>query len=183
MNQRTQFASYEIEAILNDIYGCIEAKLYYPAILIALTVPEFCSGLAMPMTQFVKQKHYVEFIDTYTEPKDIGATGIDIFRLRGGLVHRGNLAGHAFADWTHVIFTTPETGPKIHGISLKWGEKKAAMLDVNLFCDAMIKAARVWYSENSENPLVMENMAQLMRSRPSGVSQFIKGNVVASGHE
>lgn len=92
-----------LSSILADIQRAIDAKLYYPALLVALTVPEICSALTLDNSVFVKEKHYVAFVDRYTTPKSLGCDGLTCFRLRGGVVHRANLAGHALFDATNVI--------------------------------------------------------------------------------
>lgn len=62
----------QLETIANDINRAIDARLYYPALLSALTIPEICSALAMDRMQFVKERHYVAFIDTYSSPPELG---------------------------------------------------------------------------------------------------------------
>jgi hypothetical protein len=66
--------------------------------------------------------------------------------------------------------------------SIKAGEKWAAMIDLELFCSEMVRAARRWYDDHREHPLVGENLKNLISFRPNGVFPFVKGNpVVASG--
>jgi hypothetical protein len=38
-------------------------------VLTALTVPDICSALELPNSVFVKEKHYVAFVDKYTTPR------------------------------------------------------------------------------------------------------------------
>ena len=172
---------FPLETIANDINRAIEAKLYYPALLVTLTIPEICSALALDRTQFVKEKHYVSFVDSYTTEAELGIGGVDCYRLRGGVVHRADFRGHPHFDWTHVIFTTPES-PTFHALTSVVGEKSAAMLDIELFCQAMISGARRWYEDNKSNSKIEENMANLISLRPNGLSPFIVGTpVVASG--
>lgn len=172
----------QLETIANDINRAIDARLYYPALLSALTLPEICSALAMDRMQFVKERHYVAFIDTYSSPSELGLGGLDCFRLRGGVVHRADFRGHPYFDATHVLFTTPESGSSMHGFTIGNGEKSAAMFDLKTFCDAMITAARRWFQDNQNDPKVTENLKNLISFRPNGVSPFVVGlPVVASG--
>lgn len=127
--------------VLKDIDRSIEAKLYYPALLVALTIPVICVALTLDKKVFVKEKHYVDFIDKYTVsggPNGLGINGIDCYRLRGGVVHRANFAGHPKVDWTNVIFTIPETGSQMHAFSITVQNKTAVMLSLPIFCNTMI---------------------------------------------
>jgi hypothetical protein len=171
--------------VLSDIERAIQAKLYYPALLVALTIPEICVALTLDKKVFVREQHYVAFIDKYTTPggpNGLGMSGIDCYRLRGGVVHRANFAGHPKVDWTNVVFTVPETGPQIHALSIKVQEKTAAMFSLGLFCRAMIGAAHAWYEDHKDDAKVAEAMNDMIRWCPNGLAPFVGGApVVASG--
>lgn len=171
-----------LASILIDIEKSIAARLYYPALLIALTLPEVCSALALDRSIFVKEKHYVDFVDKYATPEGLGCTGVDCYRMRGGLVHRGSLARHPKFDATHVIFTLPEAANPMHGFSIQNPEAAAACFDLVSFCNAMIRGASTWYREHKDNPIVQKNMPHVIRYCPEGKSPFLFGiPVVASG--
>lgn len=160
----------------------IEARLYYPALLVALTIPDICMGLTLPKAEFVKKTHYVHFVDTYTTEPGLGLDGTSCFQLRGGLVHRADLTGHAYFQGSHVVFTVPESRAHLHAMSIVNGEKTAAMFDLELFCEAMTAAARQWYKDHKDSPMVIENLKNIIRWRPDGVHPFLGGApVVASG--
>lgn len=166
---------YELSSVVEDMHRARTAKLYYPCLLVALTLPEICSGLVLPKDKFVKREHYVNFIDTYSKPQELGGNGDSIYRLRGGLVHRGDLRGHAHFGATHVIFTVPETRAKIHALSMISGDKVAAMFDLDFFVDGMDAAVRRWYQENKEVPILLENLPHLIRYSLTGVLPFTAG--------
>jgi hypothetical protein len=175
---------FPLESILSDIKRSIETKLYYPAVLITLTIPDICSALMLPKTQFVKEKNYTEFVNKYTTEKDLGINGIVCFRLRGGVVHRASFARHPFLDFTHVIFTLPGNKVRVHGFSITArGDKKAAIPDLFNFCKTMDSAARKWYSDNHANPLVEDNMKHLIRFSPFGMAPFFVGDAVVGSGE
>jgi hypothetical protein len=184
MNLPTLSPLSPLYSVLNDIELAIQAKLYYPAVLIALTVPDICSALALPNSVFVKEKHYVAFVDKYTTPPALGLDGQSCYRLRGGVVHRANMAGHGKFGATHVIFTLPGSLASIHALSIIHREsgKIAAMFDLADFCGEMIAAAKRWFEEYQDNPTVKENMRNLIRYCPDGLFPFVGGvPVVASG--
>lgn len=176
-----------LASVLQDIERAAQAQLYYPALLVALTVPEICCALALDNSVFVKEKHYAAFVDKFTTQGALGLDGQSCYRLRGGLVHRANAAGHPYLGATHVIFTTPETQGGIHGIIMEGlgGDgniKRAAILDLARFCTEMIAGAFRWYEDHQNDPKVTENMNNLIRYLPGGLSPFVRGApVVASG--
>lgn len=117
----------------------------------------------------------MDFVDTYTKPEELGIDGVNCFRLRGGLVHRGDLRGHVHFDATHVIFSLPETKGKISGLSIAAGEKTAAMLDLEIFVASIDKAVRSWYEDNFTNEQLKRNLPNLIRYSSDGVLPFTKG--------
>jgi hypothetical protein len=172
----------QLRSILDDIKTAISVKLYYPALLVALTIPDICSALEFEDDVFVKEKHYVSFVDKYTKPSELGLSGQECYRLRGGIVHRANAAGHAHFGSSHVLFTIPETKASIHALSLQVGEKKAAMFDLSMFCNAMTLACEAWFEDHQTEAMVIKNIPRLISMRPHGVAPFLGGApVVGSG--
>ncbi len=164
-----------LENILGDIKRAFAAGIYYPALTVALTIPEVCSALAMPKKQFVKQADYVAFVDKYTVERQLGIEGLGCYQLRGGVIHRGNAAGHPFLNSTHVLFFVPETGGTMHCLTLENGEKRAICIGLKMFCDEMDRAARAWFEANKDNPTVKTNVAALLSWKPQGLHPFVVG--------
>ena len=164
------------------MWRSIEARLYYPALLVALTIPDICSALPLHRNIHVKKNHYIDFVNRYTSQENLGVTGEECYQLRGGIVHRANIAGHSSFKETHVIFTIPESESGLHGFTLDAGEKSASLLDLKVFCREMESAALRWYAANKEKPEVQNNLCSLIRLHPNGVSPFMEGApVLASG--
>jgi hypothetical protein len=178
------FPESPLGRVINDIYRAIEAQLYYPALLVTLTLPEICSALALSREVFVKEKHYINFLEEYADLEKLGMDSVDCYRLRGGVVHRANFAGHAKFDASHVLFTLPISKNSIHGISLEVEGLVAANFDLVMFCKEMIAAANKWHEKNKDSDQVKSNLQNLIRFCPKGVAPFSVGNpVVASGPE
>jgi hypothetical protein len=172
----------ELESVLLDVNRSIKAKLYYPALLVSLTLPDICVATTLDRDMFVKEKHYVEWLERYTDKASLGISPIDCYRLRCGVVHRGNFSGNPKFGFTHVIFTVPETKSKLHGPSVIAGEKKSLLLDLISFCKEMETAARRWFQDHKSDPKVAEDMRNLIRFCPNGIMPFVSGlAVVASG--
>jgi hypothetical protein len=169
-------------SIVGDVNRAFDAGIYYPALVVALTLPEICVALTFDSSVFMKEKHYVDFIDKYTTPKNLGLDGLSCYRLRGGVIHRGNSSGHPHFGATHVIFCVPETEHQIHALTLEVGNKASAMFSLNQFLNTMIGAVYAWYADKKDDPRVVENIPQLLSWRPNGISPFLRGApVVGSG--
>src|SRR5580658_6876543 len=50
-----------LDTILSDMNRALAARLYYPGLLVALTIPEVCIALTFDDDAFVKQDHYAAF--------------------------------------------------------------------------------------------------------------------------
>jgi hypothetical protein len=168
-----------LETIFADMWRSIEAKLYYPALIVALTIPDICVGLTMPKAEHVKKPHYNKFIADYGN-RELPLE--ECYMLRGGVVHRADLRGHAHIQTSHVIFTTPESQIKIHSLTMQALGKSAMVFDLQSFCQAMEAAARRWYEANAKNSVVEENLKNIIRICPNGLSPFVVGQpILASG--
>lgn len=171
-----------LESIIYDMKQCIQAKLYYPALLVALTIPEICAALTLSRATFVNKTHYANFVDRYTTPPSLGLGGAECYMLRCGIVHRANLAAHTLLGVTHVVFTLPDSPGRLHAFSMVVGEYKSAMFDLQSFCDTMEAAARDWFRDHEHHTLVSENLKSLISYKPFGAPPFVTGiPVVASG--
>jgi hypothetical protein len=167
-----------LEIILGDIRRAIDAKLYYPALVVALTIPDLCAGLMMATSEFVKKPHYLAFLDKYAPESELGLNGEDCFMLRGGIIHRGDATGHPHFKVATVIFTLPNDGPvkvAIHGPKITVAGVETRGLDLVMFCDAMEAAARRWLADNRNDAVVAKNMPMLLSYRPDGWSVAMGG--------
>ncbi len=172
-----------LESILDDIQRAISARLYYPALVVALTIPEICSALALDKAVFIKESHYVAFVEKYIDAPELGVDGLRCYRLRGGVIHRASAAGHPKFAATHVLFTVPESNFRMHGGGmLEVGEKTALPIDLQMFCSEMIRAARRWIEDHRQEQKVIANLPNLLSWRADGMPPFIVGApLVGSG--
>jgi hypothetical protein len=171
------FVEFDFEALRRPRFGFSVARIAPRARLASAAAGAGALALERFRQQcFVKEKHYAAFVDKYGKAAGLGCDGLMCYRLRGGVVHRANMAGHPLFGSTHVIFTVPESKSKIHGLTLKHGEEKAAItFDLVHFCTAMVRAAYAWYEDHQNEPKVEANMRNLIRYCENGLSPFIVG--------
>ena len=157
-----------LSAITADVERAFKAKLYYPALVVALTLPEVCSALPMDTNEFVKGPHYRKFLEIYANPTELGLSPMECYRLRGGVVHRGGAGFNQVESFSHVFFTIPETVNSIHGIRLVGPNGFAMTLDLRLFCSAMVRAVCRWYLDNQNHEKLASNLENLISPRSLG---------------
>ncbi|WP_269514448.1 hypothetical protein [Brevundimonas subvibrioides] len=170
-----------LEVVLDEIFKCIAAGLVYPALHLALSVPDVCSSLETAHDEdarFRIQRRYVAWCETYLSQEFLVFTASDCWALRGGVLHNGMFASHPGSQYDRILFTLPNPRMTLHeNISRNNGGiiESALQLDAKLFCEAMATAARRWYLLKKDDPKVVQNLPNLVRVRPNGVSPHIVG--------
>lgn len=168
-----------LEEMFQEINAALEAKLYYLAIAVSLTIPDICAALECdPAKIWVRPEQYVEWCDkNLIGPfKYIYVRGLDVYRLRGGVVHQGSFFGHPKMFFDHILFTLPNVHRAVmHMHFMQVGDEKALVLDATTFCGDMMNAARQWYEQRKTEQNVRVNVRNLVRLRPDGMPPFIVG--------
>jgi len=181
----------EIRSILSEIEKALNAKLYYLAIAVALSVPDICSSL-----EFDPDNPKRASGDTYSAWCNVSMRGAfknldgwDLYFLRCGVLHFGHF-GHKKAKFNRVIFIGPESQIKGHdvimfvspgvNIGLMGAEdtsvgRKILQLEVVPFCETIMKAAREWSIAKATDHFVQRNLPRLVRYRPDGLPPFSIG--------
>lgn len=166
-----------IDTVLLDIERCMRAGLIYPALHLALSVPDVCSSLETAhdeQARFRIEKRYVAWCKTYLGREFTKFTAGDCWALRGGVLHNGIFAAHSKSQYDRVVFTVPNQKrtfhDTIHRVKDNDGKvvEKIMHLDAEMFCKSMIRAARRWYGKQADHPMVMQNIPHLVRLRHKG---------------
>lgn len=174
-------SSSPLEALYRDIEACLKARLYYPAVSIAVALPDICSSLEERRGQ--PWQRYKEWFHEYAAGKFEFFNKDDCYDLRCGVVHNARLGKkhdkHSLYD--QIVFTIRDEGIVIdEGISLGSGGVKCAVLQLDVFdfCNKMIDAARAWEVASKDNLTVNSNIASVVRFRPAGFPPHIEGVAV-----
>ena len=166
-----------LETIFRDIERAIDAQLYYAAIALALSVPDICALLEdEPGKAWSTEKKYVAWCEKNLDGRFHYLTALDIWRLRGGVLHQGSFFGHPKSRFNAVLFTLPNPqNNTFHENHFEGGGKRAFNLDTVTFCSEIIDAARKWYEARKDDPSVSANINNLVRYRPNGLSPYMVG--------
>lgn len=167
----------QLQKIFQDVEACLAQALYHPALATVLSVPDICIGLTQPREKFVKREDYEAFLRDYAPEKTLGL-GLEpeeCYRLRGGVIHRANAAGHAYWVGTHVVFTLPTSPVKVHGTKLSGDGISGISLDLGMFCSAMNNAAINWFEANRLNENLDGNLNSMLTIQNDGIPNLIVG--------
>jgi hypothetical protein len=182
----------ELDAILHEIEKALDAKLYYLAIAVALSVPDICACLEFDPDQpaWADRKTYATWCNAHLCSRFKNMDGDDLYNLRGGVLHKGRFE-HQKARFNRVMFIGPESRIKVRGdiiitvaADVKFGGIGAAdmrlagkilQLDLVFFCRSIMEAAREWAIANANMPNVQQNLPNLVRIRPEGFPPFSVG--------
>jgi hypothetical protein len=181
----------ELTSILDEIDKALNAKLYYLAIAVALSVPDICASLEFDPDNPARagQKTFAAWCEASIRPAFVNLTGDDLYYLRCGVLHFGHF-GHSKSRFNRIMFIGPESQVKAHDIvvtvlpEVEFGgvsaeelrlSGKILQLDVVQFCQTIMQSARNWALEKSADPFVQRNLKNLVRYRPNGLPPFSVG--------
>jgi hypothetical protein len=163
-----------METILAEIQRALNAKLYYLAVALSLTLPDICAALEAANGDTSGSK-YKNWYNRYLASTYRNITAEDCWSLRCGVLHQGRF-GHGRMQYARVIFTIPGHGPRLHNNIMN----DALNLDAVQFCQDVTNAVRTWYCEKSKDTNVVANLPNLMRYRTNGIEPYIVGMPVIS---
>lgn len=188
-----------LQQVANDIRGCLKNDLPYPALLLALTIPDICSALLLPIGTYVKEQHYSGFTEQYVS-SDVGIARSLIYHMRGGIIHRGSAIGHSKQKFQMVTFDTEISEDVSNKMNHGWvarrgihesrvdryeGENLTTFLNLHQFCDAIVEGMIKWYRENANAPSVkdgLERMATISKNghldNARGIGRSIGGSLM-----
>ena len=107
----------ELNAILREVEKALEAKLYYLAIAVALSVPDICASLEFDpdKPQWANVNTYASWCETNIGSRFRNLEGRDLYYLRCGVLHFGHF-GHAKAKFNRIMFIGPKSAFKAHDV-------------------------------------------------------------------
>ncbi len=164
-----------METILKEIERALEARLWYAAVVLALTLPDICAKLeaAPNARKDGQQARYRRWCRRNLSDR-FGLSDDLCWYLRCGVVHEGR---YKHKDFDRVVFTTPDGGG-VHNIILKIGDTRMLSLHVLIFCEEMMLSVSNWYNVKRDDQVVSKNLQRLVQLRPEGLLPFFKGAVV-----
>ena len=159
-----------IDIILAEIEKALDVRLYYLAIVTALTLPGICAALETPGgdTTGHDKESYVKWYDAHLAKKFSFLTALDCYRLRCGGIHQGKF-GHKNMRYDRAVFLLPNpTGRTVifqENNLIGVPPNQVVAFSAEIFCRYIIKAVQTWFSANQSNKIVQENLEKLVQYR------------------
>jgi hypothetical protein len=159
-----------VENITNEVLKALEAKLYYLAVVLTLTLPDICGALESVDGE-ASGSSYKVWCDTWMAARYPGLSGNDLYRLRCGVLHQARL-GNSKMQYGRVLFTVPNAQRIILHNNVV---NDALNLDATIFCRDTVQAVLAWYAAKRNDPMVQANLPSLLQFRPNGLAPYIVG--------
>jgi hypothetical protein len=159
-----------MEIITNEIGRALQAGLYYPAIVLTLTLPDICGALESADGEATGAR-YKDWRDTWLFAAYPNVNGQDLYSLRCGVLHQGRL-GHPKMQYSRVLFTVPNAQRNVFHNNII-GD--ALNLDAVIFCTDVMKAVARWYDTKRNDAHVVANWSRLFQYREHGIAPYMVG--------
>ena len=161
-----------LDRYLGDILRALEARVFYSALALAVTIPDICGAIEFPN----ETKMGKRYRDWFSQPwcgmlhSYLGAA--DCWAIRCSYLHNGSgeFEGNsaAYADLSHIQFTVGKdrgVWSSTYMASSVPEAKGAVRIPVESFCHDMATSADAWRNCRSDNPSVIGALAQLLEFR------------------
>ena len=176
-----------VDRYIEEIYSALENKLYFPALALALTLPDICGNTEYPNESSVAKK-YIGWFDKYIRPdislageytnKDgqsssppermADLTGEIVYNLRNSFLHSGNAAINSSKikdekNLLDVFVLILDDGTHIQ-IASTHSEIPCLMeinviyIDVSYLC-RIISQSALWYYKNNAEKFKFDHIA------------------------
>lgn len=164
-----------METILAEIDECMAGGRWYAAIALSLTLPDICATLAAPddaRRDGVKAR-YKAWCRKHLADEIVGLDPDICWELRSGIIHTG---AFKHQDFERVAISLPE-GASVHNLQVVIDGTRILCLNAETLCRTIHEAARQWFDENKDKPLVQANLPKLVRRQEGALMPFLKGPV------
>jgi hypothetical protein len=170
-----------MEPILQEIEKALNAKLYYLAIVLAVTLPDICAALEASDGR-TSSTRYKAWYKADLAGKVWFLTEDDCYSLRCGVVHQGQF-GVAGSQYDRVAFFMPHPDPSrtlvIRGTRFGTAPNEIIYTYSAVeFCQHIIDAVRLWAANKTSDVNVQKNLPKLIQYRPNGMPPTISGFLI-----
>ena len=162
-----------METIFQEVERAIQARLYYLAMVMALTIPEVCAALESPTgdTSGRSAQAYKDWYNANLAARMPMLTDIDCYSLRCGIVHQGKF-GHPKMQYDRAVFVLPHPA---HNTFIGCNFGGAYTHSFIEFCTTIVAAGRQWFAAHCNDPNVRANLPRLVQYHPEGIPPHIVG--------
>jgi hypothetical protein len=177
-----------MEEIFSQIKGALSYKLYYSALFMAVSLPDICSALQSENNKTTGDK-YKNWFNKYIPqlaPSKYGVSGQlkaeDLYLIRCSLLHQGQTSNQK--DYKRLLFLEPGTPAyeKLNSLHccIVGSElpEKSLIIDINKFCDDIIRGGEEWLREMEGNENYKTNSDRLIKRYPNGIAPVFGTSII-----
>jgi hypothetical protein len=152
-----------MDMLYQEIQKALDARLFYLAVVVSLTIPDICAALQSPNAE-TENKKYKNWCNAYILKKYPKVTAEDLYGLRNGVLHTGRSENKSM-KLSRIAFTLPT--PPMRSTHDIW-VNNFYFIDAAIFCNDMIESGKKWQEDKKDDPNVLTNMTRLVQLRPNG---------------
>lgn len=156
----------------------LDAKLYYGALVMALTAPDVCASIENPGSG-KSHKRYVDWCDKWLIPrfthelgplrqKHVFITAEELFQLRCSLIHQGSAAVSSDLGSRHNSFEFFDDTVSSHMNTFQINGASFIQLNAGEFCREVFVAVEEWDNWSDTLPELVDHKRMLLAVRSSG---------------
>lgn len=154
----------------HQITAAIDSELFYVALWTCLTLPSVCGALEAKDGKDNRDR-YRAWFDKWVQ--GAGIDGETCYRFRCSALHQASAEPY---DCPPIAFRVPTAaGGAIHGILFATKTGQLYMIDLRLFCQAVIAGVQHWLEECGRSKTVRRNYQQFAAIHPMGIPPYIVG--------
>lgn len=158
--------------ILDELERCICCRLYYPAIMTALSVPEICASLEDEDDKFGSDA-FIGWYDQWLKSYYPELPGGDLWSLRNGLLHRGRYRHSRMMHKGGIQFNCGRADA-VDNCVFADANGDVFAIHAPTFIKKMARAVEAWYAAKGSDPVVIANLKRMVTNDPNG-GTFISG--------
>ena len=155
--------------IIKQIRIAYKSQAYYPALFLALALPDICGALESENGQANKNK-YKKWFEKYISKNYKNLNGETCYYFRCAMLHQGSTI-HNKSNYNRIIFLEPNDCYKFDDNIIN----EVLNIDLINFCKNICKGVENWLDDKIENKIIQQNIKKLIKKYPNGISPYIMG--------
>ncbi len=156
--RRQRWQRSQIERLTDEINKCLNAELWYAALVLVLILPDICVSLELSKGN-TNGDLYEKWCKKWLA-NEYGSLAKDLYYLRCGLAHEAK-SQHRAIKSKRIFFTLGSKDAHMRQ------HKEAFTLDLNTFAGDMTDAVKAWYVKQAQNQNVQRNIGAVIQYYPS----------------
>ncbi|MBO1061189.1 MAG: hypothetical protein HEQ14_09745 [Aphanizomenon flos-aquae CP01] len=163
-----------MEELVKQIEKALDSNLYYLALISTLVLPDIAGAISYSPKGSSSEEFYIKWFDKYVDDKAL--TGKESYLFRHKIVHQGTSIVHGSSSFKKIAFvytkTTTERQIFLHNILDDLGGRGILYVDINIFCDSVIRGIRKWLHEVENTEQFQKNYSKFIKFHPNGSREY-----------